>query len=421
MIKKVITAALAIAALAIGLAATAQNGTMTPYSRFGYGILSDHATSAQRAMGGVGYAMNSGRQINVMNPAAYAAMDSLTFLFDMGIDLTSLWSSEVDDEGKKVSAQDFGGGLDYATMQVPLCKFLGASVGLVPYSSVGYSFGSEIENGVASRQGSGSINELYAGIGGCLFRGFSIGANISYMFGTIVNDNYAVVSSTQNALFQRQIEVRDYNLNFGAQYGFYINPANRITLGLVYSPGKSFLGHAKSYQILNDANTAPELYEEKSLKGNYSRPDTWGAGVNYTWRNSLMIEADLTYQPWDKAKFLTYSSEGSTPMHFAKRYKGALGLQWLPDSRGGYLKRIRYRIGGYYNRDYLIIKGNNVREHGLSLGFGFPVPTFKTIVNLGVEWKHRQATPNALIKEDYLNITLGINFNEMWFNKSKIY
>ena len=35
----------------------AQNGTMTPYSRYGYGILNDNATSAQRAMGGVGYAM----------------------------------------------------------------------------------------------------------------------------------------------------------------------------------------------------------------------------------------------------------------------------------------------------------------------------------------------------------------------------
>ena len=48
----------------------AQNNTMTPYSRYGSGILNDNATAAQRSMGGVGYAMNSGRQINVMNPAS---------------------------------------------------------------------------------------------------------------------------------------------------------------------------------------------------------------------------------------------------------------------------------------------------------------------------------------------------------------
>jgi len=49
------------------------------------------------------------------------------------------------------------------------------------------------------------------------------------------------------------------------------------------------------------------------------------------------------------------------------------------------------------------------------------VPQFKTIVSLGVEWINRSATPNPLIKENYLNITLGINFNEMWFRQSKIY
>ena len=92
----------------------AQNVT-TPYSMYGYGILGDRATSMQRQMGSVGYAMNSGRQINVMNPASYAAIDSLTFLFDMGADVTILWQKEGD--AKKRST---GGGLDYITMQFPI-------------------------------------------------------------------------------------------------------------------------------------------------------------------------------------------------------------------------------------------------------------------------------------------------------------
>ena len=74
-------------AAVLAAAATAQNVT-TPYSMYGYGILGDRATSMQRQMGGVGYAMNSGRQINVMNPASYAAIDSLTFLFDLGADMS---------------------------------------------------------------------------------------------------------------------------------------------------------------------------------------------------------------------------------------------------------------------------------------------------------------------------------------------
>ncbi len=113
-----LTAAFAIILTSI-LSLEAQNGTMTPYSSYGLGVLRDGATSAQRTMGGVGYAMRSGRQINAMNPASYAAIDTLTFLFDMGIDLTSLKQSEVVD-GKTLKDSNFGGGLDYVTMQFPI-------------------------------------------------------------------------------------------------------------------------------------------------------------------------------------------------------------------------------------------------------------------------------------------------------------
>ena len=99
-----------MAALVCTVPALAQN-VSTPYSMYGYGILGDRATSMQRQMGGVGYAMNSGRQINVMNPASYAAIDSLTFLFDMGADLSFIWSQEGDAKEKST-----GGGLDYLTM-----------------------------------------------------------------------------------------------------------------------------------------------------------------------------------------------------------------------------------------------------------------------------------------------------------------
>ncbi len=83
--KKMLKYKILFICLSIGLVAFAQNGTSSPYSRFGYGILGDNAIGAQRAMGGVGYALHNNRQINVMNPASYASMDSLTFLFDIGL------------------------------------------------------------------------------------------------------------------------------------------------------------------------------------------------------------------------------------------------------------------------------------------------------------------------------------------------
>ena len=72
----IITLTCALAAIT-GLSASAQE--TSPYSKFGYGMLGDNATSTQRQMGSTGYAMHSGRQVNVMNPASYASVDSMTF------------------------------------------------------------------------------------------------------------------------------------------------------------------------------------------------------------------------------------------------------------------------------------------------------------------------------------------------------
>jgi len=402
----------ALVAISASLSAVAQL-SMSPYSRYGYGLLNDNATSSQRAMGGVGYAMHSGRQINVMNPASYAHCDSLTFLFDMGIDITTLWSKENGNSGK-----DFGGGLDYITMQFPVSKTVGMSLGLLPYSSVGYAFGSEIEHGASERSGNGGLNQLYLGAGWMPLKGLSVGANVSYLFGTTINDLYANTDAGSSTLFERVLQVRDFHLQFGAQYTFPISKRHQLTAALTYSPGKTLLGH--TYGVYYDVNsdTKPDTVGYTSLKGLYSLPDTWGAGISYEWNNRLLAEIDFTYQPWSNAKYAQLENFEHT--HLADRYKIAAGAQWTPDPRGSYLRRVQYRIGGYFNRDYLVIHDNNVHEYGLSAGFGLPAPGRKTMINIGFEYKHRQAHPSPLLKEDYMCVTIGVNFNETWFWRNKI-
>ena len=417
-ISKILSALIALQ-LSGTLAVIAQNGTMTPYSRYGYGILKDNATAAQRNMGGVGYAMISGRQINVMNPASYAAIDSLTFLFDMGIDFTTMWQNETVD-GNKLSDKQSGGGLDYITMQFPIGKFMGASFGILPYSSVGYSFGSEIENGATSRQGTGSINQLYLGLAGRIYKDLSVGVNVAYLFGSTFNDSYAYTSSGSSTLFEREFEVRDWRMDIGVQYGFNISRKNRINLGVVYSPKKDFNGHAITYAYDMAQETAPVETDNVRLRDNFSMAESWGAGIGWEWDKRLYAEVDFTYQPWSKTKYQGVMQDGSDSQ-LDDRYKFAAGLKFRPKVRGSYLQRIEYRAGGFYNHDYLRILGNNVREYGASIGFGLPVPSLKTIISLGLEWSHRQATPDPLIKENYLSITLGMNINELWFRPSKIY
>lgn len=406
--------AIIITAAFCGIYANAQNGTLTPYSRYGYGILSDNSTSMQHAMGGIGYAMNSGRQINVKNPASYAAIDSLTFLFDMGANFTSLWSEE-----NGVKENNLSGGLDYITMAFPLSKRMGASIGLLPFSTTGYSFSDSMDNGSTSHTGSGSISEVYVGAAINPFANLYLGFNFAYMFGSLSNDVYAYTITGSTSLFERFIKVTDWRLDFGMQYPIQINQDSRLTLGLSFSPGKGL--HGETYGLYYDAGTANKVdtIGYTKLNGKNSLPATWGGGVNYMWRERLMMEADFTYQPWKDAKYTAI--EDFERADFANRWKVALGAQYTPNPRGTWSKRMQYRIGTYYNRDYIMVRGNNVREFGITAGLGLPITGYKSMLNIGVEYKHRQASPQALIKENYVNITLGINFNEMWFRKSRIY
>lgn len=392
----------------------------TPYSMYGYGVMGNRATSKQRQMGGVGYAMQSGRQINAMNPASYASIDSLTFLWDMGANVASQWSS--DDSG---SNQSWGGGLQYVTMQFPLSKYMGMSIGMVPLTQVGYAFGEDIKFGARQNQGSGGINQAYAGVSGKV-GGFSLGVNVSYDFGTIQNDVYASPTSASQSLFEQIMEIRDWNIVAGLQYCQPLDKANSLTLGATYSSKKSF--HGKTWLTLQDlkSDTRPDTVAYSGMKGKYYSPQTLGVGLAYRHErvHSILIEADFTWQQWSKAEFSSLTDAAGQVvfqgMRFNDRRTIAVGGEYAHNVRGSYLERMPWRLGGFFTRDYLKVGANSVKEFGVSLGTGFTAPRAKTMINVGLEWRHRYSAPVNMLTENYLSLNIGVNFNEVMFYKRKI-
>lgn len=418
--------------LITGLALTMKSQDNRQYSMYGYGLLSDRATSMQRQMGSIGYAMHSGRQINVMNPASYAAIDSLTFLFDIGADMSVLWQKQFNTETKEnEKARRFGGGLDYITMQFPIWKYLGASIGLVPYSYVGYAFGSDIQNGAMSNQGEGGINQAYIGLAGT-YAGFSLGLNVSYDFGNIINDVFSTPVNSGQTLFEHVMQIRDWNIVLGAQYTAKVTRSERLNLGLTFSPKKSI--HGQTWATLQETtrDSQADTIAFMKMKGHYYTPMSIGAGIGWVHEHSSrwMVEFDFTFQQWSKAEYAPLYALKEKPsdpdnlvfqgMNFKDRTRFALGGEFVPKLRGNYFQRCAYRAGLYYNNDYLNIQGNQLREYGITAGVGFNTPEGKTMINLGFEWKHRQAHPNPLITENFFNITLGVNFNELWFWQRRI-
>ena len=126
-----------IAALMMGVANTAfaQSGTNSPYSQYGLGLQSEQFSGFNRGMNGLGLGFREHNQVNYMNPASYSALDSLTFIFDMG---ASGQITNLEENGKKMNARNSS--FDYAVAAFRAAPHLGVSFGLVPFTTMGYNF-----------------------------------------------------------------------------------------------------------------------------------------------------------------------------------------------------------------------------------------------------------------------------------------
>ncbi len=400
--------------------AQAQSNTSTPYSRYGYGILDNQAIGASRALSGVGYALQSGKQINPKNPASYAAIDTLTFLFDVGVSVTSNRMTE-----NSISERRAKWSFDYVALQIPLARWLAASAGMMPYSTVGYNYMGEIENGSVRQEGTGSINQVYLGLGAHIFKGFTIGVNFKYLFGEIENNSVSAsnIDATNATMFSNIMDISDYRIEVGAQYKLNINEKNRLSIGAVFTPGKKLLGNnyisGGNYNT-SSGNTTVFENDTLTMKNGYSLPDTYGAGICYVFDERLTVGADFSYQAWSRAKF-----DGKSD-YFNDYLNIAIGAEFLPRIySNNFMQSVRYRAGVNVGRSYARIKSktsyNDLWEAGFTIGAGIPMKKNKSIVNISFGYQNRRTTPTSLVTENEFKVSLGLTFNEMWFYKSRLH
>ena len=178
---------LAVIASVLVSSAFAQSGTNSPYSQFGLGILAEQSSGFNRGMNGLALGFHDGNQVNYLNPASYSRLDSVTFLFDVGM---SGQITNFSENGTKRNIKQAN--FEYVVAGFRLARHLGMSFGLLPYSNVGYDYSTtgyvNSRNSVIytnTYSGSGGIHQVYAGLGWSPIKNFSIGVNAGYLWGTI--------------------------------------------------------------------------------------------------------------------------------------------------------------------------------------------------------------------------------------------
>lgn len=416
--------------------AIAQNNTNSPYTRYGFGDLSDQGFGNSRAMGGVGFGLRDGAQINPLNPASYTAIDSLTFLFEGGV---SLQNMNVSANGVKLNAKNSS--FDYLAMQFRLHPRLAMSIGLLPFSNVGYTVSDtqtatdpETGNTTAYARnytGDGGLHQLYGGLGFKVLQNLSVGVNVSYFWGDI-NRSRAIYYPNMSSAYKFQqntvASISTYKLDFGLQYTQQIDKKRTMTFGAIYSP-KQKLGN--DYSVTTMLVSTTGLSESTtSLKPDAALglPNTFGIGVTYNYDRRLTVGLDYSLEQWSKAKFESNSTDASVNEDFTETYaftdrsKISVGAEYIPSLTGrSYLGHVKYRLGAYYTTPYYKINGEKAaREFGVTGGFGLPIPRSRSILSISGQFVRVSGQGASVLNENIFRVCVGLTFNERWFFKRRV-
>lgn len=417
--------------------AIAQNNTNSPYTRYGFGDLSDQGFGNSKAMGGVGFGLRDGAQINPLNPASYTAIDSLTFLFEGGV---SLQNMNLNAGGVKLNAKNSS--FDYLAMQFRLHPRLAMSIGLLPFSNVGYTV-SDVQtatdagtgnttNYVRSYSGDGGLHQLYAGLGMKILQDLSVGVNVSYFWGDINRTrgiSYPNMSGGYNYRQDAVMSISAYKFDFGLQYTKKIDKKHAMTFGAIYSP-KQKLSNDYDVTSMLLLNGTTQVMSSSNLKpdATLKLPNTFGFGVTYNYDRRLTVGVDYSLQQWSKAGFDLNSTDQSVNEDFKETYaysdrsKISLGAEYIPSLTGrSYLGHVKYRLGAYYMTPYYKINGEKAaREFGVTGGVGLPIPRSRSILSISGQFVRVTGQGASVLDENIFRVSVGLTFNERWFFKRRV-
>jgi len=420
--KTILTSALII----ISIFAQAQNiSTYSPYSRYGVGQITTRGFAATKAMGGVSQSVRSPYGINYLNPASYTAQDSMSFILDFGFE-----SGGTKYESQGQSTMNGFGGIHHIAVSFPLAKWWGASMGLVPYSQVGYQIKryetdpiilSSIGRIKYYHKGSGGINQAFIGNAFKPIDNLSIGFNLSYFFGSLDYTNEVVFPNNQSAYFntieKNSIVIKDIALSFGAQYTAYVNKMENtfFTFGATIDNETNIKAKRKYLAKWNRSGYTDTISFKDSSYGHITFPRNISAGAAFSFKNKLFTSIEYSSQDWTNASFLNV-----TETYLTKSQSYRFGLEYIPNRYAlkSYLKRVSYRFGSHLTNTYLKINDHQINEFGLSAGLGFPFRN-NTKFNVSFEWGKRGSTADGLIKETYGILNLSLTFYDFWFIKRK--
>jgi hypothetical protein len=376
-------------------------------------------------MGGLSIGVSDPTMINPTNPASYGVFDSTSFIFEIGIqgNITGLKTDLQSETSSYVS-------LSYIMFGFPVTKWWKSSLGMLPYSQIGYNVKVYIpvegfSNVINEIEGDGGLNQFYWGNAFKISDNLRLGVDAIYLFGQgsrsskVYFPDSLYIFGTKTNKYTRG---GDIIFDYGIQYDLKINESRTLTLGAIYSNNwnlnakREYIAYTFSggYDDVVESLQDTIAYDPEE-KGTLTIPQRFGAGFSLVEKDRWLIGADFEWQNWEN--FSAFGVRDSLD----NSWRVAVGGQYSPKhtSISSLAKRMYYRMGIRYANSYLSIYNTPINEYGISFGLTIPLKKSRTAIDLGFEYGKRGTTDDNLIQENFLNFSVGFSIHENWFHKRK--
>ena len=400
-----------------------QTRISSPYSSFGIGDISFTNYRPNSGMGGLSLAFRDPAYVNYLNPASYTSLDTLSFVFQTGIqsDFAKLTTSSVSQNSNYTS-------FSYLIFGFPITRWWKSSLGFIPYSNMGYKI-SETDQ-VANIghvnylfNGSGGFKELYFGNAFRINKNLSLGFNAAYMFGTIERNQDVQMTDTIHYYYlqqQEKITPSDFCFNFGLQYVAHLKKNLSLTIGGTYAnatilKAKRQVLSARYIQTSTVSSIIDTIENSGNIKGSIKIPQYYGIGFILSKQYKWLVGADLQMQKW--SQFKSFDKNDS----LTDSWRLSAGAEIIPDnsSTSGYFQKMHYRIGAHYSKTNIKLNNTQINDIGVTAGIVFPFKRTKTNISMSIDLGQMGTTDKFLIKEEYARLILCLNLYDRWFFKRR--
>ncbi len=418
-----------IGALALSFTVFSQGKVGSPYSRYGVGDVTGNAQTRITSMGGTGYATPYMNDVNFKNPACIGDIDTMTFIFNFGLEggLRNYAISDPKTTKTKADAE-----LSQISVGFSFAKWWKTAIGVTPYSNVGYSIYSPDKSFDIDKNyvysGDGGINRIVWANAFKPVKNLSLGVSVSYLFGKIYHSNAIVFAddstgSYVNSFNQKTFKVSDVTFDVGVKYDIPISDnKNKLSIGAYYAYNRA-LNTKLATIVYNTLASAPAtvidtIYDDENVKGTIGLPHTIGVGLCYTYNDKLSVAADFTLQNWTDSKFFGECDSLSNSIGTS------LGMEYTPNrfSPRNIWQASSYRAGLFFNNSFINMDSNqlSIPDYGITFGVGLVPKHSKASFNIAFQIGQRGSLKNNMVKETYFIVGLNFNLVDRWFVKSKI-